>query len=327
MDLQTKGDGEQKIVSDYEKVVLDEEKRTISINGFIIDDKDLQMLYEKNGLERIDFFRRVVKMGIVAIKSVSITEKTDFVDTQIGGIIDKFEKIVNDKLGDSGELVKMIVPLKEMFDIDNPGSDINKINCALDETIASKMNINDEKSPFNIVKRDLMNKMDNIKDAILLNIAESKGRKEERKKSTRKGFDFEDDVEEFLNKVAVPYRDDIKNVSKSWGIKGQKGDFVINIRDTNKYMKTGFIVEAKAAKMSIDSAIRYMNESLKNRPNMRHIIMVFQDNMAGKTGDINLGIKFIDTNKVICQFGDNGEYLEMAYLIIRNQLILEEQLY
>jgi hypothetical protein len=144
---------------------------------------------------------------------------------------------------------------------------------------------------------------------------------EERRRSPASGLDFEDDVETVLCRLAAAYGDSVERVGTQAGDAGRskRGDFVIQLSGGDR-----FVVEAKKRSTPLPlrgdrGVLAMLDESMINRA-ATFAIAVARDGsaFAKEVGAFN----DYDDDKVLCQIGDGGELLEVAYRWARAALLV-----
>lgn len=295
--------GEQKIILDNDTIIVD--------NIVIEDENVYEILSGKEELERIDQFRKIVRIGARIIKDVTFTEKIDVLESKCELLTSKFEDIADEKHED---LKKMIESLEKILSINDPSSPLNLLVGLIDKDMQDKLDINNPDSPLYRFNGQIMQKLDNIDKDIAKYIT----KKSVIEGTTKKGGEFEDVLEIFLNKITRPHYDLVKNLSVIKGMTGKKGDFIIEINDVPYKL----LVEAKAEHINFEKATRYINSAFENR-GVEFAIIVYKNDPDKKIR----GIQYVENsnNKIMCQFGEDGVILEIAYYIARRFLILKHK--
>lgn len=304
MDIQTEN-GEHSV--DEQKIVLDDKENIVYIRNVVIKDKDLHDILSAMGnLERIEIFDQIVRAGTIstmAVKGFSISER---VNKEFADLMNNFDNMLRERFGDKVE--EYLGPSgrleKEIFDINNPESSLSRFKKMIDDNSC----LRDEKilEELQIIQKDMTDKIDKI----IIENARSLGKKEIYEKSTQKGGEFEDIVHYFLNNATANNFDVVKNISRTYGKKGTKGDFLIETYDT----KQKILIEAKSkVDVVIGYANRYLDECLENWPDTNFSILVYDKDPSGVLN----GIRFEKDSRIICEFGDEGIILGMAYRIAR----------
>jgi hypothetical protein len=135
---------------------------------------------------------------------------------------------------------------------------------------------------------------------------------EERHRSPASGFDFEDDVEAVLCRIASVYGDTVSCVGTQAGDTGRskRGDFVVQLPSGVR-----FVVEAKKRSTPLplrgdEGVLALLDDSMVNRGAVFAVAVAKEQTaFAKEVGAFN----DYDGNKVLCRFGQTGELLEVAY--------------
>lgn len=135
---------------------------------------------------------------------------------------------------------------------------------------------------------------------------------EERHRSPASGFDFEDEVEAVLCRLASAYGDTVECVGTQAGDTGRskRGDFVVELPNGER-----FVVEAKKRSTPLPlrgdrGVLALLDDSMVNRGAVFAVAVAKEHTaFAKEVGAFN----DYDDNKVLCRFGDDGELLEVAY--------------
>jgi flagellin-like hook-associated protein FlgL len=141
-------------------------------------------------------------------------------------------------------------------------------------------------------------------------------------KTTQKGFEFEDTLEDFLLRVSKPFGDAVGRVGTEKGKLGNlKGDFVVTLNDIGiKGQPPKIVIEAKAGehvRLTQKGLLGELDEAMKNRE-AQFAIAVTESIISEAIGNY----REIERDKLICAFGDNGLPLEVAYKVARTGLLL-----
>lgn len=142
---------------------------------------------------------------------------------------------------------------------------------------------------------------------------------DERGRSPVSGFDFEDEVEAVLCRLAAAHGDTVERVGASAGEAGRskRGDFVVQLANGCR-----FVVEAKKRSTPLPlrgdrGLLTVLDESMINRTSTFAIAVAREASAFTKeVGSFNE----YDGNKLLCRFGDGGELLEAAYRWARTTL-------
>ncbi|MDA8061016.1 MAG: hypothetical protein M0T80_01065 [Actinomycetota bacterium] len=144
---------------------------------------------------------------------------------------------------------------------------------------------------------------------------------DERDRSPASGFDFEDEVEAVLCRLAAVHGDTVDCVGTTAGDAGRskRGDFAVQLPDGRR-----FVVEAKKRSTPLPlrgdrGVLAMLDDSMINR-GASFAIAVARDAsaFAKEVGSFNE----YDDNKLLCRFGETGELLEAAYRWARARLLM-----
>ena len=328
-------------------LILNEETKSILIRGLEIRDPELyEIIFDQKEITRLEFVKRALKVGAIALKDIAVTEKIDYVKREFQKLCDELEKIFQRELGREGmkgelddifrENGRLELCLENIFgdngrlvrdilDMNNKNSPIGQLRETIesyfvgkDSEIYSMLDPNKKDSPMSRLKQDIMDELDTIRSKIEEQVA----KKEIIEKTTQKGFIFEEYLEDFLFYISKPFNDCVERVGKEKGKLGNlKGDFVIIINDPSiKANPPKIVIEAKAGKnitLTRKGLLGELDEAIKNRE-AKFAIAVIELPMSEYIGCY----REIEQDKIICSFGDNGLPLEVAYKVARTRLIL-----
>lgn len=143
---------------------------------------------------------------------------------------------------------------------------------------------------------------------------------DERGRSPASGFDFEDEVEAVLCRLAAVHGDTVERVGALAGDTGRskRGDFVVQLPSGPR-----FVVEAKKRSTPLPlrgdrGVLALLDDSLVNRGATFAIAVAREASaFAKEVGSFNE----YDANKLLCRFGDGGELFEAAYRWARTTLL------
>lgn len=327
-----------------QRIILDDKSKTVLVTNLILDDLEVfNILAAKEERERTDFVKKAVKIGSIAIKDITVTEKIDYVQKEFERLESRLNTIFQKQLGEEGmegELAKIFgengelqSSLKEIFgddgklardllNTDNKNSPLSKLKESIESCFVGKdsdvycmLDPHEEGSPANRLRKDLMDILIDIKGNIDTYIAK-KGVIEI---TPLKGKDFEDKLDPFLWKITHPFKDHVERVNSVKGKKGsQKGDFVITINGSSDKI----VVEAKSLKDKVSltrkGLLGYLDEAMENRE--AKFAIAVSENPLQSIGKY----REFEMNKVVCEFGDGGLPLEVAYEVSRAKLLIKE---
>ena len=317
------------------------------IKGLEIRDPELyEIMSDQKETARPEFVKRALKVGAIALRDIVVTEKIDYIKKEFQRLCVELDEIFQLKLGKEGmkgELDKIFgkngrleCRLEDLFgdngrlardilDMNNKNSPIGRLRETIesyfvgkDSEMYSMLDPNNKDSPMSRMRQDIMSELDKIKSTIEEHLA----KKEIIEKTTKKGFMFEDTLEDFLLFILRPFNDLVERVGKKKGKLGNlKGDFVITISDpTIKGHPPKIVIEAKAGekiRLTKKGLLGELDDAIKNRE-AKFAIAVTESLTSKSIGCY----REIEQDKIICAFEDNGLPLEVAYKVARTRLLL-----
>ena len=255
------------------KIVVDKRTQSVTINNLSVNDQDVfEALVKQDEFERPVFVKRALKVGTIALRDVLIAEKVDYVRREFEALSVELEKTFTRELGkegmkgelerifgDKGELQASLEKLfgkdgrlaRDLLDMDNSRSPIGQLRKTIesyfvgkDSEVYSMLDPNSKDSPISRLKGEILQRLEGIENDISTYLA----KREVVEKSPVKGFDFEDDLEDFLMRLSRPFGDLVEGTGTEKGKLGSKsGDFVISIHDPAiKGQPPKIVIEAKA---------------------------------------------------------------------------------
>jgi len=330
------------------QIILDKRTERILIKNLEIQDHDLfEVISDQKEMERAEFVKRALKVGVIALHDVLVTEKIDYVKREFERLCFELDKIFQLELGkegmrgeldnifgDNGQLQQRLENLfgsngklvRDILDMNNKNSPIGKLRETIeshfvgkDSEMYSMLDPNSKDSPIARFRQDVLNELQKIETMIKTHLL----KKEIIEKTTQKGFIFEDDLEDFLLRVSKPFGDTVERVGTEKGKLGNlKGDFVITLNDSSiKGQPPKIVVEAKTGKsvrITIKSLLGELRDAIKNRE-AQFAIAVTETMISDSIGCY----REVEGDKIICAFEDNGLPLEVAYRIARTYLLMK----
>ena len=330
------------------QIILDKRAESVFIKNLAIKDHEVfEVVSDQAELERPEFIKRALKVGVIALRGVLVAEKIDYVKREFDDLCIELENIFRQKLGkegmqgelervfgEKGELQSCLQKLfgddgklvRDILDLNNSKSPIGQLRKTIesyfvgkDSEIYSMLDPNSKDSPMARLKTEILQKLDRIEGDIATYLA----KKEVTDKAPRKGFDFEDDLENFLLRLSKPFGDLIERTGTEKGKLGSKtGDFVITLNDPAiKGKSPKIVIEAKAnssVRLTPKSLVGELRDALQNRE-ADFAIAVTDTLISDAVGCY----REIEGDKIVCAFGDNGLPLEVAYRIARTYLLMK----
>ena len=282
-------------ISQNETITVQDDK--VAIRDFSTRDSDI-VSYFVNLDKSEDLEQRlenVLKMGIVATKSIGVTENVQYVEKAFENLDGKMKEELRQAFGEDGKFSEI---LKYHFGEDG-------------KTIRDLFDPNKEGSPLYSLRENLEKNLSEIKQELGV----SMGQEQEREKGTQKGIDFEDDCMEKLQVIASVHSDKLARTSNESGklSSSKKGDFVLTLGDTGKRI----VIETKNTKVSFPTIQKELNEAMENREADYGVLVAKKkDHLPKQVGWFNE----YDGNQLVCAMeteeGDSlidGEMIDIAY--------------
>jgi len=239
--------------------------------------------------EREEALRRALRIGVTTMDLSNTSEQEEYVERKFTEMqqefereIERIEEEVQEKFGEEGEVPRVFEDhlgeegslwrqIEEAFAEDGPfkerldeelGEDGEKIQKALDPDV--------EGTPTYRLKQTIQDQIDSLRDKI----EEKETEESIRRKTTLKGDDFEDTVENILTDLVYGTSHEMEYTGETEGeITNRKvGDFVITLNDTGQRI----VVEAKSDKGYSQPDIKEeLEDAIENR-DADYAIIVFE---------------------------------------------------
>ena len=206
------------------------------VKKFETADKDIVNYFQ--GIEpqaRIERLENVLKVGVVALKTIGTTDKVDYVEKEFENLNHKFSEEIDKHFGKDGKI------MKELFDPNKEGTPLYNLR---NEIVQLRQQISVREARDDIIK-----------------------------KTPLKGKLFETVCEDILSQVAHHFGDGLENTTGKHGklTGSKKGDFVISHAENSKRI----VFEVKdTATISNYQIQRTLSESLENRGASYGILVV-----------------------------------------------------
>jgi len=290
---------ENKIQIENNKLIIREfQTSDVDITSYFANLDESENLEEK--------FEDVLKVGVIAVKSIGIVGNVNYVEKAFGNLDSNFKQKIDQVFGDAGQFSNL---LKGQF-----GEDGKLVKELLDP--------NREGSPLYLLKRELERNLSEIRDKLGFNA----GVEQMTERSTQKGFVFEDYCEEKLGWISSIHSDKLERTGDIAGkISGsKKGDFVLTLGDIGKKI----VFEMKDRdKVSLKDIQRELDDAMENRESDYGVFVVKnRDSLPDSVGWFNE----YDGNHLVCAIENNdgnamigGEIIHIAYKWARARLRLE----
>ena len=231
-------------------------------------------------------------MGILARGSVGTTMDAQYVEAAFGRLKDEFDRKMSDLFESDGTLADVIEGhfgkdgkiIKEIFNPDVEGTPLNRLKTGINDRLV-----------------DIQNSM-----------SMAKGKKEEAKKGTQKGTEFEKFCKPFLDEIAKAYSDSVEHTgeNKIEGGESKKGDFVVTLDDIEK--KIVFEMKNRETTMYLPEIKKELNLAMENR-NADYAVLISRSKkmLSHEVGWFNE----YDKNKILCALAETDDDEENTWII------------
>ena len=240
------------------------EKGKLIVEKFQTEDKDIVKYFQTiKPEERQERFENVLKLGVVAVKTVGLTEKIDYIEKEFQNLNHDFTHTLDSTIKEMDKKYEEVYGEKGKF------SEIIKQNFGENGKIIKDLfDPNKEGTPLYNLRNDIRNEILALRQAIGIKETE----KEFVKKTPLKGKNFEDRCELIIGDVARHFGDLLENTTKVQGkLQGsKKGDFVIKHAENNKKI----VFEIKDTTISTNQIQKTLEESIENRDASYGILIV-----------------------------------------------------
>ena len=245
------------------KVIV--EKDRIIVKDFETYDKDIvnyfQDLTPEVQAERLE---NALKVGVVAVKTVGLTEKIDYIEKEFQNLNHDFTDTLD------STIKEMDKKYEEVFGEKGKFGEIIKQNFGEDGKIIKDLfDPNREGTPLYNLRSDFRNEILQLRQQIGI-----KDTKEElTKKTTLKGEPFQDLCENIISQVCRHYGDILEDTTDKQGKlkNSKKGDFVSTISENGKKI----VFEVKdVSSISAPEIQRTLEESIENREASYGVLVV-----------------------------------------------------
>lgn len=328
-------------------ITVDKRTESVLVRNLLIKDHEVfEVVADQKELERAEFVKKALKIGVIALKDVVLAEKVDYVKREFEMLSYELEKTFQKELGKEGmkgELDRVFGEegrlhncLEELFGNDGKLAhdilDMNNINSPIgqlkrtiesyfvgkDSEVYNMLDPNSKDSPISRLREEILQKLDRIQNEITVYLA----KKEVTDKSPKKGFDFEDVLEDALLRLSKPFGDTVEKTAKEKGkMNNLRGDFVLTLSDPSiKGKPPKIVIEAKTlanVRVTMKGLLGELREAIQNRE-ANFAIAVTDEAISDAHGCY----REVEGDKIICAFGDNGLPFEVAYRIARTYLLM-----
>jgi hypothetical protein len=213
--------------------------------------------------EREDAFVRALRVGVTTMDLAETSQQEEYVERKFSEMrrdlqdeIDRIEDEVEEKFGDDGHVPQIFEDhlgqdgqlkqhIEDAFSEDGPLTErLDKELGEDGERIQNALDPDREGTPTYRLKRTLQDQIQGLREKIEAQAAAEETEEEIRQRTTLKGDDFEDTVENVLSNLVYNTSNEVEYTGDTVGeISGRKvGDFVITLNDTGQRI----VVEAKS---------------------------------------------------------------------------------
>ena len=245
------------------KVIV--EKDRMVVKDFETYDKDIVNYFQDLAPEiQAERLENALKVGVVAVKTVGLTEKIDYIEKEFQNLNHDFTDTLD------STIKEMDKKYEEVFGEKGKFGEIIKQNFGEDGKIIKDLfDPNKEGTPLYNLRSDFRNEILQLRQQIGI-----KDTKEElTKKTTLKGIPFQDLCENIISQVCRHYGDILEDTTDKQGkIKNsKKGDFVSTISENGKKI----VFEVKdVSSISAPDIQRTLEESIENREASYGVLVV-----------------------------------------------------
>ncbi len=294
-------------------------KNRLLILNWDTDDSEIVSFFSnKLSQDRPRAFERALKIGVVASNVVSTAERIDYVQKEFNSLETKFNQKLDttlDQLGDTfqdlfGDKGKFVQIIQDTF------GDNGKV-------VKQIFDPNREGTPLYQLRIDLERQIRELRDMM----ARNAGAEEIVQKTTLHGFEFEDEVEQMLNKIAKQRKagDVVQRTSNEYGklTKSKDGDFVVRFAERTD---APVVIDTKDVKLTLPQIQRTLKDAMENRGANYGILVARKvEDLPGFVGWFN---EYPDNQLVVALGGTDSDILREEILTIalawaRFKLLLE----
>lgn len=260
-------------------ISIDTTTDEVVLQNFTVKDPEIaSYLSEFDAEDQNDAVERAFRIGASALQLVETSTEAEIVEQRFNEMEREFEseldelrdelddrfsqddgelsRILDQHLGDGGTLQDH---LEDAFGSDGKFEERLKDQLGEDgEKIREALDPNTDGTPTNELKERLVEEIEKIKKQLNQQEAEQAVRE----KTRLKGYDFEEQIEEMLDKMVRQTSNQFEDTSEQTGAlgKSKKGDFVVTLADTNQRIA----VEAKNGDFQ-GTVEDQMEEAIENR--------------------------------------------------------------
>ncbi len=243
------------------------EKEKLIVRKFETTEKDIVSYFQdiKDPETRRERFENALKVGVVAIKTVGLTEKIDYIEKEFQSLNHDFTDTLD------STIKEMDKKYEEVFGENGKFGEIIKQNFGEDGKIIKELfDPNKEGTPL----YKLLNQVKNEIFQLGQQIGIKKEKDDIKKRTPLKGKDFEDLCETLIGEVAHHYSDKLENTTVIEGklTDCKKGDFVVTLAENGK--KIVFEAKDRASFKSANEIQETLKMSMQNRDASYGILVI-----------------------------------------------------
>ncbi|MGI0015538.1 MAG: hypothetical protein ACREBU_19145, partial [Nitrososphaera sp.] len=230
------------------------ERDRLRVKSFETADKEVVAYFQDiEAGRRMERFENVIRTGVLALKTVGITERIDYIQKEFMRMNNEFNASVDKTLEQLDD------KLEEIFGEDGQFSEVVKEHFGEDGKVVKELfNPAKDGTPLNVLRNEIRGEISGLKTELKLD-----SQKEAiEKKTPLKGWKFEDLCESFLSDIAKHSGDVLERTSDVAGRlrPSKKGDFVIQLMDGSK--RIVFEVKDIDNKVTFPTIQKSLNEAM-----------------------------------------------------------------
>lgn len=273
---------------------IDVEGDSVRVVDFEITDPVVTAyLQDLDADDRAEALEYALNVGVKTMNLAQTSQEEEFVERKFGEMqrqieseIERMEDEVEDRFGTDGDVPQIFSEhlgedgnlqqhIETAFGED--GAFVERLDEELGEDgerIQKALDPDNDGTPTNRLKSTIVEEIRSLRDKIEEQETEEETREEIKQKTTLKGEDFEETVENILGDIVRNTPDAVEPTGETQGERGERkvGDFVVTLGDTDQRIA----VEAKSEKNYSQPKIKEeLSETLENR-DADYAVMVFE---------------------------------------------------
>ncbi len=242
------------LVGQKGKVIVEKDK--VIVKEFETNDKDIVNYFQDVAPEeQVERFENVLKVGVVAVKTVGLAENVDYVEKRFQNLNHDFTFALD------STIKEMDKKYEEVFGEKGKFSEIIKQNFGEDGMIIKDLfDPNKEGTPLHNLRNDIRKEILELRQQIV----KDEVKEELTNRTTLKGEPFQVVCEDIISQVCKHYGDILEDTTDKQGkvTKSKDGDFVYTISENGKKI----VFEVKdVSNISAPEILRKIEESIANR--------------------------------------------------------------